>query len=445
MYRAQLPEYINFRPNIIRSRRTPQYVLAIRDCTEEQEFIDLDNDVDRIRYLHSKTKGPGKLFKVSELMDYLGLNRRQFYIYVHSSEVPSSGQSQGSSSPQRKSYIAEEDKQYIYDKIAEMARTNRSMSVSGFKKFLEWFIANKYGVNVTLNKNYVRDFVKRDVNLCIKCIDSLESPRCNVSITECQRYCDQLRMMVEENPHPSLVLNMDETGLSARIDKDTKMNCVLLSSITDPCYFEEKTDYRSMTVCVGVALDGEHISPLIISNRRNPDPEMKKDQYLWTNMYTYTESGFMNTDAMIVWIHYCLAPYVRTAREKLGVPDAKVFLIMDNMSAHCTDAVMQQFHCLDPLEIIWLPPHSSHLLQPLDCSYFGTFKKYYRQYRIQNERRTFCTKCRAITRALYHANDPYTIIGSWFKAGIRVECDGCENTSILFDIAEQVRTLTHSI
>ena len=172
---------------------------------------------------------------------------------------------------------------------------------------------------------------------------------------------------------------------------------------------------------------------------------MKKDQYLWTNAYTYTESGFMNADAMIVWIHYCLAPYVRTSREKLGVPDAKVFLIMDNMSAHCTDAVMQQFHCLDPLEIIWLPPRSSHLLQSLDCSYFGTFMKNYRQYRIQNERRMFYTKCKAITRALYHANDPCTIIGRWSKAGIKVECDDCGNTSILFDIAEQVRTLTHSI
>ena len=443
MYKSLLVKNINFGGTMRITRRTPQWVHNIRNVTETRAFKDLKTDIDKTQYLYRYSKENETEYTPKNLMDYLGVKKTAFYTMVGTNSQEIYGYVKDTSQTSGKSYLSDDDLQLVRAAIAGSIRVNKTMSVKEFRKFLEEFISAKYHKTVTLNKNYVSELIKRDPQLCTRRIKSLESPRCNVSQEAVDEYISAINEMIANNPCPSLVINMDETGLSARIDKDTTRNCVVLADSPEDCFFEEKSDYKSMSVCVGISLDGEHLKPLIITDRKRIDQSMERDKYIWNAEYTFTPRGFMNSDAMIVWIARCLAPYVFEQRTQIGDRNAVVYLLMDNMSAHDTEDVMNAFRLLDPVKIIKLPPHSSHLLQPLDAIYFGVFKQYYRRYKTETDHQNFHTKCTAIIRSLYHANDSKTIIKSWEKAGIFINDDGSENQTVSFDISKHKAQLLH--
>jgi len=58
--------------------------------------------------------------------------------------------------------------------------------------------------------------------------------------------------------------------------------------------------------------------------------------------------------------------------------DDPVLLILDNHSSHLSIAAIE--YCRqNGVIMLTLPPHSSHMIQPLDVTFFGPFKTYYSQ------------------------------------------------------------------
>ena len=63
---------------------------------------------------------------------------------------------------------------------------------------------------------------------------------------------------------------------------------------------------------------------------------------------------------------YFSEPHIMKTRVIINDLNAHPTLIMDNMSVYVTNDVMNEFGNLENFEIVLLPPHSSHILQPLD-------------------------------------------------------------------------------
>lgn len=61
-------------------------------------------------------------------------------------------------------------------------------------------------------------------------------------------------------------------------------------------------------------------------------------------------------------------------------PDHRHLLILDGHSSHATLEVIQEARSAG-LDILTLPSHTSHALQPLDVAVFKPFKRYFREYR----------------------------------------------------------------
>jgi hypothetical protein len=76
--------------------------------------------------------------------------------------------------------------------------------------------------------------------------------------------------------------------------------------------------------------------------------------------------GYMAIAAMKTYITTCLAPYCHGLREKFQ-ENLPVVLIPDNHTTHNHPDVLEMLSELN-VNAIWLPPHSSHFLQPLDLS-----------------------------------------------------------------------------
>jgi len=245
---------------------------------------------------------------------------------------------------------------------------------------------------------------------------------------------------LSDNVDPSLVLNMDETGCSYRPDKGKSIKCVIHKESDVSPFKREKSDYRSISFVSTITLSGKALPPLIISSRKKIDNETRKIRYFNKFKYYYSKTGFMNQEIMMFWITNCLDPYIQKRRQKLGNSLAPCILIMDNMSAHITNDVMDAFNNIPNFKLIFLPPHSSHFLQPSDVCYFGIFKKKYKEKRISNPSDSFEDKLENIFWALYYASNNQTIFESFSKVGIIIDFSDAKKVSSILN-QEKVKIL----
>jgi hypothetical protein len=69
-----------------------------------------------------------------------------------------------------------------------------------------------------------------------------------------------------------------------------------------------------------------------------------------------------------------LVPNINAHRDNHGLSDQTFFLILDGHAAHYCDAALEEFHA-NNIVCLFLPPHTSHLIQPLDRGLFAVLKK----------------------------------------------------------------------
>ena len=87
----------------------------------------------------------------------------------------------------------------------------------------------------------------------------------------------------------------------------------------------------------------------------------------------HNEIGWSNDQLGYKWLTDGFEPY--TNQYTKGVSR---ILIMDGHSSHCY-ASFEAYAKENNIVPLWLPSHSSHLLQKLDVAYFSSVKKHYRQ------------------------------------------------------------------
>jgi hypothetical protein len=88
-----------------------------------------------------------------------------------------------------------------------------------------------------------------------------------------------------------------------------------------------------------------------------------------------TEKGYMTSEAMKFHVNSILVPYVQSLRDQFSDQTLNANLVADNHGAHTNREILVLLESTGVVPI-WLPPHSSHLLQTLDLSVFGSFKKH---------------------------------------------------------------------
>lgn len=86
-------------------------------------------------------------------------------------------------------------------------------------------------------------------------------------------------------------------------------------------------------------------------------------------MYECSKKGWINEELFIVWLKH----FVKIT---CATPDNPILLLLDNHSSHCTLASFE--YCrVNGIVMLSFPPHTSHKLQPLDLTVFGSLKKSY--------------------------------------------------------------------
>jgi DDE superfamily endonuclease len=89
--------------------------------------------------------------------------------------------------------------------------------------------------------------------------------------------------------------------------------------------------------------------------------------------FTATDNGWTTDKTAVEWLEKIFIPLTQPSR-----PEEKRLLVLDGHGSHETTDFM--YLCFQRnIHLLYLPPHTSHVLQPLDLSVFSSLKHSYRK------------------------------------------------------------------
>lgn len=162
--------------------------------------------------------------------------------------------------------------------------------------------------------------------------------------------------------------NFDETGFRIGIGRD---QWIITRDPNRQAYLASSTNRELVSVCETISADGVVLPPMLIV----PGVIHQEPWYVATSipddyLIATSDTGYNNDDLTIKW----LAHFERfSAKRQVG---AHRLLLLDGFGSHCTKQFID--YCdRHKIIVFCLPPHSSHLLQPLDVVVFQPYKHYH--------------------------------------------------------------------
>ena len=225
-------------------------------------------------------------------------------------------------------------------------------------------IIDSKGIEASISNGWWERFRKRHPNLTLKSAMPLTYARAMTTDSDVfHRYYDMLEETLKSNgifDNPTHIFNCDETGLPLS-PKSLKIVDQMGSKY--PSYITG-SNKSQITVLACSCAAGYVIPPFIIFNRKSLNQELTKGEIPGT-LYGLSDSGWMTRDLFLHWFtnHFLLyAPQVRP-----------LLLLLDGHSTHYGPEMIN-IAALNQIIIFALPPHMTHVTQPLDRACFAPLK-----------------------------------------------------------------------
>lgn len=207
---------------------------------------------------------------------------------------------------------------------------------------------------------------------------------------------------------------MDETGFAVGATQST---CIIVDSIHKSNWkvTAGKQEWISVIECIDAA--GGCLNPLIIFKAKYTNTQWIPESAPLGFQYSTSPNGWSSNSHGFEWMCRVFEP---ESRRKSG--NSPRLLVMDGHSSHITGNLIAL--CIENnIDILILPPHCSHLLQPLDVGVFGPLKRYHakemdRFSRIGTTRFERVEWLEIYVRIRALALTPSNILAGWQGAGL---------------------------
>src|SRR5271169_1719924 len=220
-----------------------------------------------------------------------------------------------------------------------------------------------------ISKEWVPRFIQRHPELAGVRLRSIDTARIKAASSEqLQSWFDKLeKVLAEFNIKPENIYNMDESGFA--IGEKEAGRVIINSRIRQK--FQAKPGRQEwVTVVECVCADGSHVPPLVIFKAENLSTQWIPASIHGDWRFNCNSKGWTSNEHGLDWLKRCFDP---ETREK--AKGEYRLLICDGHDSHITAEFIA--HCIDnDILLMILPPHSSHLTQPLDVGVFGPLKKH---------------------------------------------------------------------
>ncbi|KAM9364931.1 tigger transposable element-derived protein 1-like [Pholidichthys leucotaenia] len=177
---------------------------------------------------------------------------------------------------------------------------------------------------------------------------------------------DQFPKLIEEGGYlPEQVFNMDETGL---FWKRMPSRTFLYKDEVKRPGFKAHKDRVTLLMCGNAA--GFMLKPGLIYKSLNPWALKNKNKALLPVYWMSNKKAWITKALTLDWFVNCFIPQVKLYLAEKGLP-FKVLLLMDCAGGHATD-----LH-YDGVQVEFLPPNTTSLIQPMDQGVIRAFKALY--------------------------------------------------------------------
>jgi DDE superfamily endonuclease/Tc5 transposase-like DNA-binding protein/Psq-like protein len=229
------------------------------------------------------------------------------------------------------------------------------------------------GDHQPLGKRWMQAFLRRNPSLCTQKAHSRESARVNGATTEViQPWFNRLHIPGIQAIKAENRYNMDEAGIMEGLGENG-----LVVGRAEKRSIQRKTPgsraWTSFLECISAT--GVPLPPLVMFKGKSV-----QQQWFPTDLtpfedweFTATDNGWTTDKTAVEWLEKLFIPLTQPSR-----PQEKRLLILDGHGSHETTDFM--YLCFKHnIHLLFLPPHTSHVLQPLDLSVFSSMKRSYRK------------------------------------------------------------------
>ena len=226
---------------------------------------------------------------------------------------------------------------------------------------------NNKGIQASVTNGWWERFSKRQ-NLKLRTAVPLSYARAMATDEDTlNRYYDMLEDALSVNQlfdKPACIFNCDETGLPLSPKSVKVVNAVGCdtSCVTG-------NDKSQITVLACASATGRAIPPFVIYDRQTLNPELTRNEVPGT-MYGLSSKGWIDRSLFSDWFFHHFLLYIPSARP--------VLLLMDGHSSHYSPEVIRAA-AAEKVILFTLPPHTTHLTQPLDKGCFSPLKVAWRE------------------------------------------------------------------
>jgi hypothetical protein len=235
-------------------------------------------------------------------------------------------------------------------------------------------ILSRNGGGATVGPNWVYRFIKRlppEFNLMKqKPIERKRFEAENISLI--QAWYDRLDIQINTHAiRPKNIYNFDESGFQIGQGKDQN---VITTNPTATAYIPTGGLAESVTIIECIAADGWLMAPfLLLPGQWHMENWYRQSTLPDDYRIAPTPKGWTSDSIAYDWLHFfneCTKSRVSRGEYRL--------LLMDGHGSHLTHEFLQ-FCDTHRIIAFCFPPHTTHLLQPLDGKPFQAYKHYYRK------------------------------------------------------------------
>jgi hypothetical protein len=244
----------------------------------------------------------------------------------------------------------------------------------------------------------------------------LEATRFNgASYDKVKAWFDAVAAKFQERVYDnSNIWNMDESGFGVGESQTTKV-LVPLDRQQQYKVVVGKQEWVTVIECINAA--GDALPPMIIFKGQNINSGWIPSQTPTDWHFAVSENGWTSNILGLQWLIKVFEPQTRdkaAGRPRLLIADGHGSHIRADFIAHCME---------NDIDLLIMPPHCSHLLQPLDVGVFSAFKRAHSNEtdatsRLSTQRISRPEWLQMFIRARAKAVKPDNILAGWRGAGL---------------------------
>ncbi|KAF1999405.1 DDE-domain-containing protein, partial [Amniculicola lignicola CBS 123094] len=172
-------------------------------------------------------------------------------------------------------------------------------------------------------------------------------------------------------PQPANMWNMDKKGCMLGQAQAAKVVVGASTTQKKRAFIQQPGNQELVTAIECVSAAGVVIDPLIVfKGKFHQDKWVQMDGGRSGWSYALSQKGWTDDELGLEWLKI----FEQATRPAL--PREKRLLIMDNHGSHLTGKFLR-FAIDHKIIVLCFPPHTTHLLQPLDVGLFGPLQTHY--------------------------------------------------------------------